>query len=125
MARILVVLGLIVFLVAMGGLYGLMSYLAAMRQREIGIRKALGATTAALCRMLAHESSRMLVTGIALGVLGGLCLGSFWVRPGTTFRLIDPVAIATVGCGLYLAGLFGAIAPFVRTMREATVRLKD
>jgi hypothetical protein len=125
MARILGVLGLIVFLVAMGGLCGLMSYLAAMRQREIGIRKALGATTAALCRMLTRESSRVIASGVAIGVVGGLGLGSFWVRPGSNFHLIDPVAIATVAGLLYLAGLVGAIAPFVRTMREATVRLKD
>lgn len=123
--RVFGVLGFIVFAVAIGGLYGLMSYLAAMRRREMGIRKALGATTLALCRMLAHESSRMLIAGVVIGIVGGLFLGSLWIRPGSTFRLLDPVAIFSVAGFLYLAGLVGAIAPFVRTMRARTVSLKD
>jgi putative ABC transport system permease protein len=115
---------LIVFVVAMGGLYGLMSYLATMRRREMGIRKALGATSMALCRMLVRESSSMLGAGVGLGLLGGLMIGSFFVR-NSNFRLLDPVAIAGVAVFLYAAGLVGAMAPYVRTMREVTARLRD
>jgi len=44
-ARMYGAIGVLVFIVAMGGLYGLSAHLAALRQREIGIRRALGATT--------------------------------------------------------------------------------
>ena len=123
--RILAVLGLIVFVVAIGGLYGLMSYLATARRREIGIRKALGATTAMLCRMLAGESSRILVAGVAIGILGGLFLGALFLSRVEAFRLFDPVAIFAVAGALYVAGLIGAIAPFVRAMRDRTVQLRN
>jgi predicted permease len=121
--RVLGVLGLIVFVVAMGGLYGLMSYLAAMRRREIGIRKALGATAMTLCRMLARETSPMLLAGIVIGILGGLLVGTLFVRGD--FRLLDPVAIVTVAGFLYAAGLVGAIAPYVPTIRALTDSLRD
>lgn len=122
--RILGVLGLLVFIVAIGGLYGLMSYLATMRRREIGIRKALGATTAALCRMLARENSRMLVAGVALGIVGGLVVGSIFLGR-TNVRLFDPAAMLAVAGFLYVAGLSCAILPFVRMMRERTVSLRE
>jgi len=122
--RVIGVLGLIVFIVAMGGLYGLMSYLATMRRREIGIRKALGATSAALCKMLVRESAPMLGAGVGLGLIAGLMIGSLFVR-SPNFRLLDPVAIAGVAVFLYAAGLVGAIAPYVRTLREVGARLRD
>ena len=123
-ARVVGVLGLIVFVVAMGGLYGLMSYLATMRRREMGIRKALGATSMALCRMLVRESTPMLGAGVGIGLLGGLMIGSFFVR-SSNFRLLDPVAIAGVAAFLYAVGLVGATAPYLRTLREVTARLRD
>jgi ABC-type antimicrobial peptide transport system permease subunit len=124
MGRVIGLLGLIVFVVAMGGLYGLMSYLATMRRREMGIRKALGATSGALCRMLVRESSPMLGAGVGLGVVAGLMIGSLFVR-SPNFRLLDPVAIGGVATFLYAAGLVGAIAPYLRTLREVTARLRD
>ena len=121
--RVLGVLGLMVFVVAMGGLYGLMSYLATFRRREIGIRKALGARAMVLCRMLVRESSPMLLGGVGLGIAGGLLVGSLFVRGN--FRLLDPVAIVTVASFLYAAGLAGAVAPYVPTIRAVTDRLRD
>ena len=117
-------LGSIVFVVAMGGLYGLMSYLATMRRREIGIRKALGATGMTLSRMLVRESSPTLGAGIGIGLLVGLTLTSLFVRD-MTFRMLDPVAIGGVGAFLYTAGLLGAIAPYTGALRERHVHLKD
>ncbi len=124
LTRIFWTLGLLVFAVAIGGLYALMSYLAAMRRREFGVRKALGATTATLCRMLVRESSRVLVPGALVGIAGGLLLGSFLVGH-TTFRLVDPAAIVAVAGFIYVTGLACAIAPFVRTMLERNVALRE
>jgi predicted permease len=121
--RVIGVLGAIVFVVAVGGLYGLTSYLATMRGREMGIRKALGATTMRLCGMLAREHSFMLLSGVVIGIIGGLFAGSYFLTPGTSFRLFDPVAITSVAGFLYVAGLICAIAPFVPAMFERTVRL--
>lgn len=124
-ARTYGVLGLLVAIVAMGGLYGLSAHLAILRRREIGIRKALGATTTMLCRMLHHEHSRMLARGVGIGCAGGLFLASLLLRYFRTLQLWDPASLVLVAGTLYLAGLIGALAPFVGTMRDATVSLKD
>ncbi len=124
-ARMYGTVGVLVFIVAMGGLYGLSAHLAALRRREIGIRRALGATTTTLCRMLHHEHSRMLATGVGIGCLGGLFLASLILRYFPTLRLWDPLSLALVAATLYAVGLTGALAPFVRTMRSAVVQLRE
>jgi putative ABC transport system permease protein len=124
-ARAYSVLGLLVFLIAMGGLCGLSAHLAAVRRREIGIRRALGATPAMLCRMLHSEHAYILTKGVAIGCLAGVCIASLLLRSHPTLRLFDPVGITAVAGVLYVAGLVGAVAPFLRTMREGTVQLKE
>jgi ABC-type antimicrobial peptide transport system permease subunit len=119
------VFGLIVFTVAMGGLYGLMAYLAVMRQREFGIRKALGATMVLLCWMLARETSKTLLVGVTLGIGGGVMIGVFLSRPGMNLRLFDPVALFGVASGLYLSGLVGAVLPYLKGMYASSVRLSE
>ena len=118
-------LGVLVLIVAMGGLYGLSAHLAALRRREIGIRRALGATTTTLCRMLHHEHSRMLAMGVGSGCLAGLFFASLILRYFPTLSLWDPIALGVVASTLYVAGLAGALAPFMRTMRAASIALKD
>jgi hypothetical protein len=125
LSGLLWVLGAIVFVVAMGGLYGLMAYLAAMRQREFGIRKALGATLPLLCRMLAKETSRVVAPGIALGIVFGVMLGLLFTRRNVPLHLLDPMAIVLVPAGLYVSGVIGAILPYLRSIRSVNVRLRE
>jgi hypothetical protein len=54
----------------------------------------------------------------------GLCFESFWVG-NTTFRLIDPVAIGSVTGFIYLTGFTGTLAPYLRTMLERNVGLRE
>ena len=122
--RVLGALGLLVFIVAMGGLYGLMSYLAVMRRREMGIRRALGATSLTLCRMLTRETSTVLLIGLGLGLVTAVAIGMLFVTEHTPFRPFDPVAIATVIPTLYVAGLIAAVVPFIPAMRARTLDLQ-
>ncbi len=76
------------------GVYGVVAFSIAQRTRELALRLALGASRGIIFRMLLHESGRMLVPGIALGVAGSvvsLRLLSFVMsvasRPGATLLL--------------------------------------
>lgn len=123
-ARAYSVIGGLVFIVAMGGLYGLSAHLAALRRREIGIRRALGATPVMLCRMLHTEHRRMLGLGVGIGTLAGIFLASLILRWFPTLDLWDPWSLIVVASTLYAAGLAGALLPFVRAMRDTTIALR-
>jgi len=62
------------FAVAMLGVYGVMACLVAERQREIGVRVALGATAANIHRLVMTHGLRLVVAGLIIGVAGAIAL---------------------------------------------------
>ncbi len=58
-------------LLAAVGLYGVLSYLAAQRRNEIGIRIALGAQRPAVVHLMLFDGMRPAAIGLLLGVIGG------------------------------------------------------
>ena len=54
------------------GLYGVIGYRVTQRTREIGIRIALGATRAAVMRLMLHTSLRAVGIGLVIGIAGAL-----------------------------------------------------
>lgn len=61
----------IAIVLAVAGLYGVLSYAVAQRTREIGIRSALGSSRAALMRLIAMEGFRLVAAGVMVGLVGG------------------------------------------------------
>jgi predicted permease len=61
------------------GLFGVMSFLAAQRRREIGVRMALGATPGQVVRLMLAFSARWTAGGIAAGGVGAMMV-SRWLR---------------------------------------------
>jgi putative ABC transport system permease protein len=57
------------------GVYGVMAYVVAQRQREIGVRLALGAAPGAIQRLILGEGARLAATGVGLGVIGAALMG--------------------------------------------------
>ena len=65
---------LVASLLAMLGLYAVVSYLVTERRREIGIRLALGARVAEVGRLVQSQSARLALLGLLLGGVGALVL---------------------------------------------------
>jgi predicted permease len=61
--------GLLAVLLAMVGLYGVISYIVAMRRNEIGIRMALGATRGDVIGIIVRQTLVLLALGVGVGVL--------------------------------------------------------
>jgi predicted permease len=68
MMSLTTIFGVLALVLAVVGLYGLMSYTVAGRTREIGVRLALGARPARVQRMVLAQALRMVVIGIAIGL---------------------------------------------------------
>ncbi len=68
------VMGLIGLALALGGLYGLVSYAAERRTREIGIRMAVGADATSVLKMVLRQALLLVASGICVGLLLGLAM---------------------------------------------------
>ena len=71
------VFAIMALLLALGGSYGVTSYLVSQRTRELGIRVALGARRADIARAVLNGSLAVVVTGVIVGLAGAVGAGRF------------------------------------------------
>jgi putative ABC transport system permease protein len=107
-------LGLVIALV---GVYGVISYAVSQRIHEIGIRMALGAQPSNLLRMVISEGMRLAVAGIAAGVVGALCLGRVLQSMLFELKPTDPTTLVGASVALALAALAACYIPARRASR--------
>jgi ABC-type antimicrobial peptide transport system permease subunit len=109
--RIVTGFGLMAFLIAATGIYGLMTFLVAERTREIGIRMALGASNADIRRLVMGGSLRLAVVGAAMGILGAV--GSArWIQSQLYgVQALDPLSIGAVAAGVVVVALLATWRP--------------
>jgi len=103
-------------LLAVLGIYGVLTYSVSMRTQEFGIRIALGSNKTSLARLVLVDASWPMLGGIALGLLGAAA-AIRWVRSLLyETSAVDPWAIGLSLSVLLMAGLLAALIP----MRSAT-----
>jgi putative ABC transport system permease protein len=102
---------------AVVGLYGVVSYGASQRVREIGIRLALGANRAQVGRLILRQGAGMVIAGVAIGLAAGLGLTVVVTRYLTIVSAIDPILFGAVGSGFVLVALIACYLPARRAMR--------
>jgi len=59
---------------AVSGIYGVLSYAVAQRTREFGIRSALGSTPGTTLRLVTREGLRLIGLGVAIGLIGSIAV---------------------------------------------------
>jgi predicted permease len=107
----------VALLLAAIGTYGVLSYLVTERQREIGIRVALGASAAGIVRLVMRQGMTITVTGIVLGIFGALGLARvtqsllFGVSP------TDPATYIGVGSLILVVAMLACLIPAQRAVR--------
>jgi putative ABC transport system permease protein len=106
----LTAMGLLGLVLALVGLYGLMTYSVGLQQRELGIRLAVGANPAGVLRMVLGQGMRLGGTGVAIGLLLSL-MASKALTAGLGVSSFNVPLLGLVVLGLLgIAGL-GAYIP--------------
>ena len=97
---LLSLLGAIALALAAVGLYGVLAYSVAQRQRELGVRRAVGASDAAVLRLVLGGGFRFIAIGLGLGLVGALLttrfLGTLLFETSPTDPLIFGAALGVV-----------------------------
>jgi putative ABC transport system permease protein len=99
------------------GVYGVVSHFVTRRQRDWGIRIALGMTPGRVIRQITGQGGRLVALGVALGLVAFLLLArllaGFLFGVGTA----DPIALTGAAAILLGAGLTAAFIPAHRASR--------
>lgn len=109
--------GGLALLVAVLGLYSVMSYMVAWRTRELGVRVALGATDRQITRLVVGGGTGLAAIGIAIGVVLAAVAGR-WLQPYLfETSAFDPLVVAGVAALLLLVAFAAGMVPARRAAR--------
>jgi putative ABC transport system permease protein len=108
--------GLALLLAALG-IYGLMAYSVNQRQREFGLRMALGASPAGLLRQVIGQGLSLAGIGVAVGILVSLVLARVITSLLYNVRATDPLTYFLVALLMLSTALLAAALPALRATR--------
>ncbi|MGA8222533.1 MAG: ABC transporter permease [Candidatus Acidiferrales bacterium] len=103
-------------ILAMVGLYGLISYTVQQRTREIGIRVALGAQRPDILRLVLRQGIATALAGVGIGVLAGLALTRLMASLLFGVTPDDGFTFACVAILLTIVALAASYLPARRAM---------
>jgi predicted permease len=104
-------------LLAALGVYGVMAYAVTQRQREIGVRMALGAEPGGIQRMILRQGGVLAVVGLAIGVTLSMMLGQLLSKLLFGVTPFDIPTLVGVPAVLGVATLVASWLPARRAMR--------
>jgi putative ABC transport system permease protein len=126
LAQLVGVFGGLALLLAAIGVYGVLSYMVAERQREIGIRMALGASRLRVLSDVMRQGLRLTAAGAAAGLAAALALNRVVASLLFGVKATDALTLAAV---VVIIGSVGAIAcwlPGWRASRlDPNIALRD
>jgi putative ABC transport system permease protein len=111
--------GVLATILAMVGLYGVISYMVARRRNEIGVRMALGASRNDILVMVLREAAILLGIGLVTGTGLSLAAGSAATSMLYGLKPRDPLTLGAAITGMIIVALLASLLP---AQRAATVR---
>jgi putative ABC transport system permease protein len=117
-ASLAAALGLLGLILAIVGVYGVMSYAVSQRTQEIGIRMALGAQKRDILRMIGRQGALIVASGLAVGLLTALAVGRMVSDFLVGITPSDPITYVVVS---FLLATVAGLATYLPTRRATKV----
>jgi predicted permease len=114
---LLTIFAIVALAIAAVGLYGVMAYLVSQRQREIGIRLALGGRPASVLASIVTEGLTLTAAGLALGLAAAVALSRLLADMVFEVRPTDPLTYAAIAAILLVVAFAASLVPARRAMR--------
>jgi len=111
------IFGLLALTLASVGLYGLLAYSVRGRQREIGVRMALGATRSAVLSLILRQGMTLVAIGVAIGLVLSLLIGRAFSRMLFGLSPADPLALIGASAILLLVAFLASYLPALTASR--------
>ncbi|HET7585035.1 MAG TPA: ABC transporter permease [Gemmatimonadaceae bacterium] len=116
-AGLLATFAALALLLAVVGIYGVISYSVAQRTHEIGIRWALGARPADVLRLVLARAMSLTVLGVAIGIAGALALTRLLSGLLYDVPRDDPLTFAFISGAMLIVALVASWVPAARALR--------
>jgi predicted permease len=121
-STLLAIFGALGLLLAIVGVYGVMSYLVTQQTREIGIRIALGAEPKKILRMVITRSVKLALIGVAIGLVASFALTRFLSSLLYNTSPTDPLIFTAVAVALVAVAIAASATPALRAMQIDPIR---
>lgn len=116
-ATLFTAFGLLAFLLALVGLYGVMAHAVSLRVHEMGIRMALGASAGGIRKMVMLQSGRLAVCGLVIGIVAALGVARLMKSQLYEVSASDPMTFGAVVVLLAVAAVMASYFPARRATR--------
>lgn len=105
-------LGLLILLLAMTGLYGVLSALVQLRTLEIGIRSAVGATPRQIMYLVTREGLQPVIKGLLIGMSMGTAVPLVAKQfMNIEFTLVEPWMVLLIPVPFFVAAVLACVVP--------------
>jgi len=123
---LLALFGTVALLLSGIGIYGVVAYGVTQREREFGIRQALGADRQTIVQMVLKQGVRAAVLGVTLGLVSAVALSRFLQSQLYGVGAQDPVVFVVAGTALLGVSVLACYLPARRSTRiDPMVALRD
>ena len=116
------VFGLLALALASVGLYGILTYSVSGRQREIGVRMALGASRSDVLRLIIRQGMTLVCIGTAIGLMLSLFIGRVFSKMLFGLSPADPLSLIGASSVLILVAMLACWLPALAASRMDPMR---